>query len=106
MDYDIYVTTARQDADDKTISQKPLNLAGKKAIKRASAYGEGEFVKQPNCLKRKFKELCEQQKITIFHISWINGTRRKIVNSVINDRFYARPNCVRNSLLRRPEVAA
>ena len=63
-----YVAAARPDADDKTISYTLLNLAGKEAIERARtfAYGEGESVEKPKCLKQKFKELCEpRKKLTI-----------------------------------------
>ena len=64
MDFDIYVASARPDADDKTISYTLLNLAGKEAIERARtfAYGEGESVEKPKCLKQMFKELCEPRK--------------------------------------------
>ena len=68
MDFDIYAAAARLDADDKTFSYTLLNLAGKEAIEHARtfAYGEGESVEKPKCLKQKFKEFYEpRKKLTI-----------------------------------------
>ncbi|CAI5693955.1 unnamed protein product [Oreochromis niloticus] len=77
-EYDIFIAAAHSDKDARTRAFILLNLAGSEAIERERAFvyaptvhaGEGEHRRlvteaesrgDPECLKRKFRELCNPQ---------------------------------------------
>ena len=55
--FDIYVEAARHGANAKTKAYILLNLAGRKAIERSSAFEYAESMEDSDVLKRKLREL-------------------------------------------------
>ena len=59
----MFIAAACSTEPKKTQAYILLNLAGGEAIEREKSftYGEGESKEDPECLKRKFGELCNPQ---------------------------------------------
>jgi hypothetical protein len=62
-EYEVFIAAACSTKPKKTHAYILLNLAGGEAIEREKSftYGEGESKEDPECLKRKFGELCNPQ---------------------------------------------
>ena len=62
-EYDVFIAAACFGKSKKTQAYILLNLAGSEAIERERTfnYAEGESKEDPECLKRKFAELCNPQ---------------------------------------------
>ena len=62
-EYEVFIAAACSTKPKKTQAYILLNLAGGEAIEREKSftYGEGESKEDPECLKRKFGELCNPQ---------------------------------------------
>ncbi len=62
-EYDVFIAAACSTKPKKTQAYILLNLAGREAIEREKSFtcGEDESKEDPECLKRKFAEICNPQ---------------------------------------------